>query len=169
MMSDFFTTPVLVVPSLFILGMAVTEYRVGSLQNIAFRPATVMLQTETTSGVQSVEKQPVSLALEYPASEKTLQEPVAEASRKGHPAFSNNVVNQYIQIYDDYISEVKTTLTAIRKGNVSNYQRIILRTRELEESAVKAEELLNPAEQKNFTEYLAKRADEIQEFVNQRH
>lgn len=158
--------PILVVPSLFAVGMAVSEWRVGSLQPLAFHPATLMPSAETMFNARFADPHALSLAADAASSEIS-QQPASEASQRLQPVFNSDFVNQYIRTYDDFINEVKSALEAIKTGDVSKYKRIILRTQELEQTAVKAEELLNPEEQREFSAYLAGRADEIQEFANQ--
>lgn len=56
---------------------------------------------------------------------------------------------------------------AMKKGDMTKYQTVILRAHELQSKGEKLGGELSPDEEKRFADYLNKKADELAQFASQ--
>ncbi len=81
--------------------------------------------------------------------------------------FSSQPANEYLQSYDAYISDFKMAYHAMKQGDMTKYQNVILRAHELQTKGEKLGGELSPDEEKRFADYLNKKADELAQFASQ--
>jgi hypothetical protein len=72
-----------------------------------------------------------------------------------------------VQSYDAYIDEFKMAYQAMKNGDMTKYQGIVERARELENKGEKLTGDLSPEEQARFAAYLNRKASELAEFASQ--
>ena len=89
------------------------------------------------------------------------------ANSEGRPTLSSQSANEYLQSYDAYISDFKMAYHAMKQGDMTKYQTVIQRARELQTKGEKLGGELSPDEQKRFADYLNKKADELAQFASQ--
>ena len=82
---------------------------------------------------------------------------------------SSQPANEYFQSYDAYISDFKMAYHAMKQGDMTKYQSVILRAQELQTKSERLGGELNPEEEKRFADYLNKKANELSEFASQNH
>ena len=80
---------------------------------------------------------------------------------------SSQSANEFLQSYDAYISDFKMAYHAMKQGDMTKYQTVIQRARELQTKGDKLGGELSPDEQKRFADYLNKKADELVQFASQ--
>ena len=80
---------------------------------------------------------------------------------------SSKSANEYLQSYDDYISDFKTAYQAMKQGDVTKYRTVIQRAHELQTKSDKLSGELNPEEEQRFADYLNKKANELSQFALQ--
>ena len=89
------------------------------------------------------------------------------ATSEGRPTLSSQPANEYLQSYDAYISDFKMAYHAMKQGDMTKYQTVILRAHELQTKGEKLGGELSPDEEKRFADYLNKKADELAQFASQ--
>jgi hypothetical protein len=89
------------------------------------------------------------------------------ANSEGRPTLSSQSANEYLQSYDAYISDFKMAYHAMKQGDMTKYETVIQRARELQTKGEKLGGELSPDEQKRFADYLNKKADELAQFASQ--
>jgi predicted PolB exonuclease-like 3'-5' exonuclease len=89
------------------------------------------------------------------------------ATSDGRPTLSSEPANEYLQTYDEYINDFKTAYEAMKKGDMTKYQTVIERAKELQTKGEKLGGELSPDEEKRFADYLNKKADELAKFASQ--
>ena len=82
---------------------------------------------------------------------------------------SSRSANEYLQSYDDYISDFKTAYKAMKEGDMTKYRFVIQRAQELQTKSEKLAGELNPEEEQRFANYLNKKANELSQFASQNH
>ena len=80
---------------------------------------------------------------------------------------SSQPANEYLKSYDAYINDFETAYQAMKQGDMSKYQIVIQRARELQTKGEKLGGELSPDEEKRFADYLNKKADELAQFASQ--
>src|SRR3974377_2259513 len=108
-------------------------------------------------------------ALPTPSPATTIPSPTSSpsaASQNGRPTLSSQPANEYLQSYDAYINDFETAYQAMKQGDMSKYQIVIQRARELQTKGEKLGGELSPDEQKRFADYLNKKADELAQFAS---
>jgi len=88
------------------------------------------------------------------------------ATSDARPTLSGQPANEYLQSYDACINDFEAAYQAMKQGDISKYQIVIKRARELQIKVAKLGGELSPDEQKRFTDYLNKKADELAQFVS---
>ena len=83
------------------------------------------------------------------------------------PTLSSQSANEYLRSYDDYISDFKSAYKAMKEGDMTKYQTVIQRARELQTKSEKLGGELNPEEEQRFADYLNKKANELAQFASQ--
>src|SRR5215469_4485965 len=102
-----------------------------------------------------------------PATPATNSPSPSAANSEGRPTLSSQSANEYLQSYDAYISDFKMAYHAMKQGDMTKYQTVIQRARELQTQGDKLGGELRPDEQKRFADYLNKKADELAQFASQ--
>ena len=85
------------------------------------------------------------------------------------PTLSSQSANEYLRSYDDYIADFKSAYKAMKEGDMTKYQSVIQRARELQTKSEKLGGELNPEEEQQFANYLNKKANELAQFASQNH
>jgi hypothetical protein len=83
------------------------------------------------------------------------------------PTLSSRSANEYLQSYDDYITDFKSASKAMKEGDMTKYQSVIRRAHELRTKSEKLGGELNPEEEQRFANYLNKKANELAQFASQ--
>ena len=83
------------------------------------------------------------------------------------PTLSSRSANEYLQSYDDYISDFKSAYKAMKEGDMTRYRSVIQRAKELQTKSAKLGGELNPEEEQRFANYLNKKAEELAQFASQ--
>jgi hypothetical protein len=83
------------------------------------------------------------------------------------PTLSSQSANEYLRSYDDYITDFKSAYKAMKEGDMTKYQSVIQRARELQTKSEKLGGELNPEEEQQFADYLNKKANELAQFASQ--
>ena len=83
------------------------------------------------------------------------------------PTLSSQSANEYLQSYDDYISDFKSAYKAMKEGDMTKYRSVIQRAQELQTKSAKLGGELNPEEEQRFANYLNKKANELAQFASQ--
>jgi hypothetical protein len=83
------------------------------------------------------------------------------------PTLSSQSANEYLRSYDDYIADFKSAYKAMKEGDMTKYQSVIQRARELQTKSEKLGGELNPEEEQQFANYLNKKANELAQFASQ--
>jgi hypothetical protein len=91
------------------------------------------------------------------------------AESETRPTLSSRSANEYLQSYDDYISDFKTAYKAMKEGDMTKYRFVIQRAQELQTKSEKLAGELNPEEEQRFANYLNKKANELSQFASQNH
>jgi predicted PolB exonuclease-like 3'-5' exonuclease len=89
------------------------------------------------------------------------------ATSDARPTLSSEPANEYLQTYDAYINDFKTAYEAMKQGDMTKYQTVIQRAKELQTKGEKLGGELSPDEEKRFADYLNKKADELAKFASQ--
>jgi len=89
------------------------------------------------------------------------------ATSDGRPTLSSRPANEYLQSYDAYIDDFKMAYQAMKQGDMTKYQTVIRRARELQTKGDHLGGELSPDEEKRFADYLNKKADELAQFAGQ--
>jgi hypothetical protein len=95
--------------------------------------------------------------------------PPSASTSDTRPLLSSKSANEYLQSYDDYISDFKTAYQAMKQGDVTKYRTVIQRAKELQTKSDKLSGELNPEEEQRFADYLHKKANELSQFTVQNH
>jgi hypothetical protein len=93
----------------------------------------------------------------------------AAANLDVRPTLSSESANEYLRSYDDYISDFKSAYKAMKEGDMTKYQSVIQRARELQTKSEKLGGELNPEEEQKFADYLNRKANELAQFASQNH
>jgi hypothetical protein len=93
--------------------------------------------------------------------------PPSASNSDPRPLLSSKSANEYLQSYDDYISDFKTAYQAMKQGDVTKYRSVIQRAQELQTKSDKLSGELNPEEEQRFADYLNKKANELSQFALQ--
>jgi hypothetical protein len=93
--------------------------------------------------------------------------PPSASKSDTRPMLSSKSANEYLQSYDDYISDFKTAYQAMKQGDVTKYRTVIQRAQELQTKSDKLSGELNPEEEQRFADYLNKKANELSQFALQ--
>ena len=80
---------------------------------------------------------------------------------------SSQSANEYLRSYDDYITDFKSAYKAMKEGDMTKYQSVIQRARELQTKSEKLGGELNPEEERQFADYLNRKANELAQFASQ--
>jgi hypothetical protein len=80
------------------------------------------------------------------------------------PTFSNQSVNEYLESYEAYVDDFKQAYEEMKHGDMTKYQTVVQRARDLQSKGEKLGGELSPEEQSRFAEYLNKKADELKRF-----
>jgi hypothetical protein len=91
----------------------------------------------------------------------------AAANLDVRPTLSSQSANEYLRSYDDYITDFKSAYKAMKEGDMTKYQSVIQRARELQTKSEKLGGELNPEEEQQFADYLNKKANELAQFASQ--
>jgi hypothetical protein len=83
------------------------------------------------------------------------------------PTLSSRSANEYLQSYDDYITDFKSASKAMKEGDMTKYQSVIQRAHELRTKSEKLGGELTPEEEQRFANYLNKKANELAQFASQ--
>jgi hypothetical protein len=83
------------------------------------------------------------------------------------PTLSSQSANEYLRSYDDYIANFKSAYKAMKEGDMTKYQSVIQRARDLQSKSEKLGGELNPEEEQQFADYLNKKANELAQFASQ--
>jgi hypothetical protein len=83
------------------------------------------------------------------------------------PTLSSQSANEYLRSYDDYITDFKSAYKAMKEGDMTKYQSVIQRARELQTKSEKLGGELNPEEERQFADYLNRKANELAQFASQ--
>jgi hypothetical protein len=102
-----------------------------------------------------------------PATSPSPNSSPSAANSEGRPTLSSQSANEYLQSYDAYINDFKMAYHAMKQGDMTKYQTVIQRARELQTKGEKLGGELSPDEQKRFADYLNKKADELAQFASQ--
>jgi hypothetical protein len=102
-----------------------------------------------------------------PATSPSPSSSPSAANSEGRPTLSSQSANEYLQSYDAYINDFKMAYHAMKQGDMTKYQTVIQRARELQTKGEKLGGELSPEEQKRFADYLNKKADELAQFASQ--
>jgi hypothetical protein len=79
----------------------------------------------------------------------------------GRPVFKNQAANDYLESYDAYITDFKEAYRQMRQGEMAKYEAVIARVAEIQSKGEQIRGELSLEEQEEFTEYLARRAQEL--------
>jgi hypothetical protein len=93
--------------------------------------------------------------------------PSPTANLDVRPTLSSQSANEYLQSYDDYITDFKSAYKAMKEGDMTKYQSVIQRARDLQTKSEKLGGELNPEEEQQFANYLNKKANELAQFASQ--
>jgi hypothetical protein len=129
----------------------------------ASTPAPVTTPSATPASVPTVSPQSTPSA-SAPSPEATAPSAAASDDR---PTLSSQPANEYLKSYDAYINDFKMAYHAMKQGDMTKYQIVILRARELQTKGDQLGGELPPDEEKRFADYLNKKADELAQFASQ--
>jgi hypothetical protein len=93
--------------------------------------------------------------------------PPSAADLEVRPTLSSQSANEYLRSYDDYITDFKSAYKAMKEGDMTKYQSVIQRARELQTKSEQLGGELNPQEEQQFADYLNKKANELAQFASQ--
>lgn len=79
----------------------------------------------------------------------------------GRPVFKNQAANDYLKSYDAYIEDFKAAYEDMKQGKLTKYEAVIARAAEVQSKGERIQSQLNPEEQKEFSAYLARKAQEL--------
>jgi hypothetical protein len=130
-------------------------------------PATTQPATPASTPKRNPQTAPASPT---PSPTTTAPSPTSSpsaATSDGRPTLSSQPANEFLQSYDAYINDFEMAYQAMKRGDMSKYQIVILRARELQTKGEKLGGELSPDEQKRFADYLNKKADELAQFASQ--
>ena len=85
----------------------------------------------------------------------------------GRPVFKNQAANDYLESYDAYITDLKEAYRQMRQGEMAKYEAVIVRVAEIQSKEDQIRGQLSPEEQQEFTEYLARKAQELGQAADQ--
>jgi hypothetical protein len=139
------------------------------LSSPANAPAPVATQPATPASTPTVTPQ-TSQPASTPSPASTALSPTSSpsaATSDRRPTLSSQPANEYLQSYDAYINDFETAYQAMKQGDMTKYQIVILRAQELQTKGEKLSGELSPDEQKRFADYLNKKADELMQFASQ--
>jgi hypothetical protein len=128
-------------------------------------PAPTMTPPATPASTPTVTPQ-TTPAAPTPSPAATAPSPTSSTS-DSRPTLSSQPANEYLQSYDAYITDFKMAYHAMKQGDMTKYQTVILRARELQTKGEKLGGELSPDEEKRFADYLNKKADELAQFASQ--
>jgi hypothetical protein len=137
------------------------------LSSPANAPAPAATQPATPASAPTVTPQTTA---PMPSPATTAPSPTSSpsaATSDGRPTLSSQPANEYLQSYDAYINDFEMAYQAMKQGDMTKYQIVILRARELQTKGEKLGGDLSPEEQKRFADYLNKKADELAQFASQ--
>jgi hypothetical protein len=138
-----------------------------TLSSPASAPAPATTQPATPASTPAVTPQTTAPA---PSPATTAPSPASSpsaATSDGRPTLSSQSANEYLQSYDAYINDFEMAYQAMKQGDMTKYQTVILRARELQTKGEKLGGELSPDEQRRFAEYLNKKAEELAQFASQ--
>lgn len=87
--------------------------------------------------------------------------PGAASPAGARPVFKNQAANDYLESYDAYIKDFKEAYRQMKQGEMARYEAVIARVAEIQSKGDQIRSELSPEEQKEFTEYLARKAQEL--------
>ena len=79
----------------------------------------------------------------------------------GRPVFQNQAANDYLESYDVYIKDFKEAYRQMKQGEMAKFEAVITRIGEIQSQGDRIRSELSPEEQKEFDEYLARKAQEL--------
>jgi len=79
----------------------------------------------------------------------------------GRPVFKIQAANDYLQSYDACITDFKEAYRQMRQGEMVKYEAVIARLTEIQSKGDQIRAELSPEEQQAFSEYLARKAQEL--------
>lgn len=85
----------------------------------------------------------------------------------GRPVFKNQATNDYLESYDAYIKDFKEAYRDMKQGNMAKYEAVIGRTEELQSKGEQVKKDLTSEEQREFSEYLDRKAQELGQSADQ--
>jgi hypothetical protein len=85
----------------------------------------------------------------------------ATSPADARPVFKNQAANDFLQSYDAYIKDFKEAYRQMKQGEMARYEAVIARIAEIQNKEDQIRSELSPEEQKEFTEYLARKAQEL--------
>jgi hypothetical protein len=85
----------------------------------------------------------------------------------GRPIFKNQAANDYLESYDAYIKDFKEAYRNMKQGNMVKYEAVIGRTEELQSKGEQVRKELTSEEQREFSEYLDRKAQELGQSADQ--
>jgi hypothetical protein len=83
------------------------------------------------------------------------------------PTLSSRSANEYLQSYDDYITNFKSAYKAMEEGDMTKYQSVIQHAHDLRTKSEKLGGELSPEEEQRFANYLNRKANELAQFASQ--
>jgi len=79
----------------------------------------------------------------------------------GRPVFQNQAANDHLESYDAYIRDFKEAYRQMKQGEMAKFEAVIARIAEIQSKGDRIRNELSPEEQKEFNEYLARKAQEL--------
>jgi hypothetical protein len=126
--------------------------------------------TNTPTPATTPSATPASMPTETPPTTAPTPSPASSpsaATSDARPTLSSQPANEYLQSYDAYINDFEAAYQAMKQGDMTKYQIVIQRARELQTKGEKLGGELSPDEEKRFADYLNKKADELAQFASQ--
>ncbi len=77
------------------------------------------------------------------------------------PRFTNPAANEYLDNFDAYLRDFQAAFVLMQRGDMSKFQAMTGRAKEIQERAEQIRSQLSPEEQKLFQDYIDRQTDEL--------
>jgi hypothetical protein len=151
--------PAILIALLLLAGCKKQKPDSSQSANPAPAPSVAQASTPASTPVSS----PEAPASPPPDSSVLSSSPNPEPESRPH--FINESANEFVASYDAFISDFKAAYEAMKQRDMTKYEAVILRAKDLASKGEKLQGDLSPDEQKQFADYLSRRADELNEMT----
>jgi hypothetical protein len=77
------------------------------------------------------------------------------------PKFANPEVNEYLDKFDTYLTDFRIAYLEMRQGNMTKFQAMIERAKEIQTKGEQIQAQLTPEEQKEFEDYVSSKSEQL--------